>query len=207
MTPPNEPNSLGSRFSLGGLSLVVLVTLTLTGCVVALNPYYRDADLIRDPALEGRWIDEDGSEWHFTAGEGSVYQLRYSSSKEERPVGPRTVEARLLKLGDQRFLDLTVDPEANEDSLFDLHLIPVHSAWHLTIEGDTMTLASLNPGWVESELESASASASSVEVHGWRVLTGSTEDLQELLAAALAKPGGLQDPGVLRRITALPTAP
>ncbi|MBZ0112318.1 MAG: hypothetical protein K8J08_07660 [Thermoanaerobaculia bacterium] len=208
MMPPTEPDSLDGSSSLErsrslrAVLLILFAALTLTGCVVALNPYYRDADLLRDPALEGRWIDEDGSEWHFTAGEGLTYQLRYTSGKGERAQGPRTVEARLLQLGDDRFLDLTVDPKADEDSLFDLHLIPVHSAWHLTIEGDTMTLASLDPNWVEAETEAGRSRASYVEVHGWRVLTGSTADLQTVLAAALGTPGGLQQPGVLHRVDA-----
>lgn len=205
---PATPTASRSHFHpVGSLLTLLLVTLVLAGCVVALNPYYRDGDLASDPALEGSWIDEDGSEWHFAAGEDLTYQLLYTSSKSESNSSPRVVEARLLALGSHRFLDLTVDPQTDEHSLFDLHLLPVHTVWHLTIEGNTMTMASLNPSWVESESETGRSAARYTEVRGWRVLTGSTEDLQKLLVAALDAAEGLQSPGVLHRVDADQTSP
>src|SRR5712692_7345806 len=76
----------------------------LASCVpTGVHPFYRDADVIQDPALLGDWKDKpDGKErWSFTPGEGKSYSLEIQSD-DQRAV----FVAHLFKLDNERLLDL-----------------------------------------------------------------------------------------------------
>src|SRR4051812_35193657 len=98
------------------LSLVWLIALLLAGCVPSVNPLYTDKDLAFDPSLIGTWVEKDkenedaGSNWKFEKRDEHSYKLTITDGDKTSPL-----VARLVRLGDYRFLDLCPDKSGLED--------------------------------------------------------------------------------------------
>ena len=85
------------------LPVVLACTLSMTGCLtLSVYPLYTAKDLVTDPLLEGKWTDpEDKDVWEIRRN-GDAYVATCQTDKTSEPV-----EMRLVRLGEQRFLDLT----------------------------------------------------------------------------------------------------
>ena len=111
-----SPRGAHNATSIAILALVAVgLGWLLAGCVPsAVHPFYRAADVIRDPALLGVWKDKpNGKEcWTFTSGEGLGYTLEVQSDDQHA-----VFVAFLFKLGNARFLDLYPAKSALEEKL------------------------------------------------------------------------------------------
>src|SRR5688500_7739968 len=86
------------------LSILGLV-LIAAGCVPSLNPLYTEADVIFEPWLIGTWAEPDStSTWEFSKAGAKKYKLVQTDSDGQKAA----FEARLVKLKDQRFLDIVL---------------------------------------------------------------------------------------------------
>ena len=94
--------------SLLGLALL----LTACGPIEWLNPCYREADLIFDSALVGRWREpENESTLRFQRSGDKAYELFYTEARaDDAELQQSRFEAHLVRLGEYLFLDLL--PEA-----------------------------------------------------------------------------------------------
>lgn len=159
---------------------VVLLAI-ITGCVPCLNPIYTDKDLIFDPALVGTWGSGDVKEkWIFTKAGEKAYKLRQTDSDGLTA----DFEARLVRLGNYKFLDLMVtnadDVKLNGWAAFSL--IPAHLVLQVHELGPKLKISAMDPDWVKEWLEKNSKSIEHRKIGEDRyMLIASTADLQKFV--------------------------
>lgn len=158
----------------------VAVLLALAGCVRTLHPLYTEEDLAFDPALVGVWQPTEGNEeerWDFRKAGDKVYTLVHTD-EEDRTA---RLTAHLVELEGHRFLDLRPQQREDMNSVYQLHLQPVHT--FLRVESiEPLRLSPMKPNWIKNYLqEHPQALAHEDPEDGPAVLTASTEDLQDFV--------------------------
>lgn len=181
-----------------GLSWVLL-----SGCIPSLYPLYNEADLIYEPGLEGNWLSADSSQiWTFSQKTQVVYSGTYLGTSTDSVsqkyyhlvIGQikegtitDTLEARLGKLGNQYYLDLTPDMEAlnlNKEGITALHLIPGHTFYPMDWDGgDQFKLYALNPDVLEKGIKDKKYSLKLEEIDSRPLLMSPTSQLQKFILA------------------------
>ena len=187
-----------------------LFLLTLPGCIApSLHPLYTEAgpEIVFDRALLGTWTttpsegEESAAEtWTFAAGDERDYRLAILT--EGRVSHLRAV---LVKLGEHRFLDLTLGelPEEQQSCLPQyvvLHLMPVHSSARIRLDGDTLSLAFLDSEWVSDQATQGKLGIRGEAIDDAFVLTASPKDLQAFLLSVSGNDDAFPDPGHLTRV-------
>ncbi len=158
---------------------IILAALFL-GCVPSWNPLYTDKDLIFDPALVGNWKDKDNKEtWTFEKAGEKSYKLTHAD--EEKHVGK--FEARLLKIGSRRFLDLYLTEASEKDlecnSLAKAMLLPGHLFLRVDELGDSFKMAAPDPNWLEKHLAANPGAIACRKIgDGQFVFTAESKELQ-----------------------------
>ena len=93
-------------------------------------------------------------------------------------------DARLVQLGDYRFLDIYPEDDSPDDFLGS-HFVAAHTFWKLSLEDETMRLVGLNPEWLEDGLEDGTVQVPHIrlghDIDVW--LTAKTKELQEFVVA------------------------
>ncbi|HKQ40447.1 MAG TPA: hypothetical protein VJ063_20420 [Verrucomicrobiae bacterium] len=163
-------------------SAVLLLTI-VTGCVPSLNPIYTDKDLIFDPALLGKWGSDDPHEkWVFEKSSEKSYKLKQTDAEGLTA----EFDARLVRLGDYKFLDLTVtnidERHFKMNGLAVFSMIPAHLVLKLHEIGPKLKLSVIDAGWVNEWLEKNPRSLDHHKLGDNRyVITASTKDLQKFI--------------------------
>jgi hypothetical protein len=136
------------------------ILLFLSGCVVySFYPLYNEKDLFENKILLGNWMDEDSSMWSFTYpkmgnNENSPvdktgYELRIKE-KDEPELSKGFFDVKVIKLQGHYFLDFYLKDIGKDDlTLFDFHIIPVHTFAKLTIEKDSVIIQWFNQDWMK----------------------------------------------------------
>jgi hypothetical protein len=149
-----------------------------------LHPIYTEKDVIFDDALLGTWRQkpQDGDGWKFQRGEeDNTYHLILTEGMNSSPF-----TVRLVKLQDQRFLDLV----PHEDGLKSLQCEGLYKSGlirgHLFLRVDqiepALKLRWLNPDWMTDLLErEPNAIAHYQDGDKVFVLTATTRELQAFL--------------------------
>lgn len=195
--------------------LLLSLTLGLTGCLPSLHPLYTEDTLVFREELLGHWTDQQGEEestWHFTRGEGKLYQLTHTDSKGKAGY----FEVGLVQLGDQYFLDLYPDarrtdlPEDEEflkkpwflegmNELTQFHLLPAHTFVRVRWEGALLQLEWLGSEWLDDLFKKKRTAIRHEEVDGQTVLTASTQELQKFLTKYGSEDRAFSDLAILSR--------
>ena len=157
--------------------------LLFTACVApSLYPLYTEEDQAFDPELVGTWVDDDGVVYTLQAESRSGYSLTVVEDGESAEFS-----AHLVQLSAHRFLDIYPDGDLPIDHGFlKPHLVPAHTFWRLSLEGDTMRLVGLNMEWLEHELKNGAVSVTHSlwgDGNDLILLTAQTSELQEFLVA------------------------
>ena len=179
------------------LFLTCAAAAVMLGCVPSLQPLYSEKDPILLAPLAGTWVSEDGKDkFTFKADEPNTkYDVTCVSEK-----GTGLIEARLLRLGQQIFLDTTVNdlPDTkNEYPKF--HLVPVHLFTKISIEGDVLRYTTLNMEWIKKGVEQNKLVIRHETVNDTVLLTASTKELQEFVRAHADEKDAFQEPKELHR--------
>ena len=179
------------------LFLTCAAAAVMLGCVPSLQPLYLEKDPILLGPLAGTWVSEDGREkFTFKADEKEIkYDITCVCEK-----GTGRIEAHLLRLDKQLFLDTTVAdlPEVlNEYPKF--HLLPAHLFTKISIEGDVLRYATLNIEWIKKGIEQKKITLRHETVNDMTVLTAPTRELQEFIRAHAGEKDAFQEPKELRR--------
>ena len=111
------------------------------GCVVtAVHPYYRDCDLVNEPALTGEWRraagDADAEIWRFDTPVNRAWRLTIIEGRNTT-----ALQARAFKLEGQLFLDLT--PGEQDDPV-----APPHFLLKVTPTSPGLRMSELNQVWL-----------------------------------------------------------
>jgi hypothetical protein len=171
------------------LAVATLAAATLlSGCGVTLSihPLYTDKDLASDPQLEGRWTDDEAKDIWAVRKDGNVYVATCPTDKDSE-----AIEMRLVRLGDQYFLDLT---EKDTPSL----AIPGHLFAKISVSGDELLVQMMDSKWLEQKARESGFPH--LEVDKQVILTAPTPELQKFVLLHAGDAEAFEDAERLHRI-------
>jgi hypothetical protein len=83
--------------------------------------------------------------------------------------------------GDYLYWDLLAGPRDDESALWRQHRLTVHSFARVTLDGDRLEVAQLQPKWLKAALADSRVEIAHTTVEGDVILTASPAELQELV--------------------------
>jgi hypothetical protein len=191
-------------------AVLAVGSIATTGCdgdesvfVTSLQPVYTQLDLEADSRLNGVWADKEGDvTFSFEQGVGVEKQNEYKlvvKEKNGEQELPGEFEARLVRLGSTHFLDIY--PQSNErgSEFYRLHFARAHTFARLEIHEDSLQLQFLSASWLKARMDEKSVDTPCVKVDGVLLLTGTTEEVQELLSLHANDDEALADPVLLEK--------
>ena len=186
----SKPSSVRIRLLSTAIAAVVLCAAWLSGCdsdnanpfVPTLRPLYTATDLDMDAGLPGTWSDEKES--FSLVFEPDEKQRCYKLTVTESDNGKTTrgqFTVHLVQFGSGRVLDFYPEEQQNIDWFLNLHFTPTHSFARMDRNGDRMKVALLSGDWLKDRLVDKSVDTPHELVDGWLLLTGTTQDLRNLV--------------------------
>jgi hypothetical protein len=171
----------------------------LFGLALSLKPFYTDADLDFDPALAGSWTDtEDNVTFTFEQAEGKQYKLVVKETDDDH-VFSTDFEAHLLRLDGDWFLDLVPDSGQAGSTFYQMHLLRAHSIARIEMSRDSMKMSFFEGTWVQKKIDAKSDDISFQKADGTLLLTGTSEEVRDLILQAAHDDGGFSDAITLDR--------
>lgn len=175
------------------LVLIAVIVILFSGCVVySFYPLYTEKDLFPNNILTGGWVDEDGDEWNFEhsySGEkvpenidSTSYDLTFSHG-DEKLTDEGKFSVHIIKLGGHYFLDFYLEDFNNsgELTLYDFHIIPVHTFAKLTINQDTLKINWFDQDWLENLIEENKIRIHHEDNGDYILLTAKSDELQKFV--------------------------
>ncbi len=167
--------------------LLVLGSLMMGGCdggagfALSLQPFYTSADLETDQALAGTWTTKEGDvAFSFEEMEKKEYRLVVKESEGERET-TSLFEAHLVRLGSSLFLDFLPNGASEGSEFYQMHLFRAHSIARIELSQDTLQMAFLDGSWLKRKIDEKSVDVSHEKTEGTLLLTGTTEEVQDLV--------------------------
>jgi hypothetical protein len=162
-------------------SLVVAATAFAVagGCVPSLHPFYTPETMVYREALLGTWVNpSDNETWSFVSENDGQYVLTFTDS--EGLTGE--FEVHLVTMGDHLFLDFYPEPPEVESNEFYLgHLLAIHTLARLEMSDSGLTVAGMNPEWMEEYLDLHPEALAAERLDNTLVLTAATSELQRFV--------------------------
>lgn len=155
--------------------LIAAVTVAFAGCPArSIHPLFLDTDIQFDPALLGTWKSGDDS-YTFSPSTDKAYRTVIRSlSTDDSSV--YTVLTGTV--GRHRYLDSYPYVDADEH-----HYLSVHVFTLMTLNGDTLMMASFENDWLEQQIEAKKISIPHIKRGQEIILTATTKELQKMLRA------------------------
>lgn len=165
--------------------------LLLSGCVTSLQPLVTDKDAIFDAGLVGTWNQTNGdSRWEIQS-EDDAYRVIITAEEGKRG----EFQGRLTELDGRRYLDLKPDLDSIDAlNFYRWHLLPMHSFLRVDVTDGDMKLALMNIQWLQKYVEEHPDAIAVTEVDKRHVLSASTSELREFIAAHAGEPEFFMDP-------------
>ena len=174
----------------------------LSACIPSVHPFYTDKNVVFEPRLLGEWQPKEDADkpetWKFEKGEERTYKLTVME-KEGRH---GELSARLFKLQEEYFLDLTPTDckfATNEAGLVTAAMFPGHLLMRVTQFEPGLKLAFCDYEWLEKHLEAKPNSLAHHKGEQRLVLTARTSDLQQFVLEHLGEDGLFQKPSEMVR--------
>lgn len=169
------------------------------GFVLSLQPYYTPTDLESDQALVGAWTTTEGdATLIFEQGERNKYRVVVKEKDGERESSAE-FEAHLMRLGALWFIDFLPNGEAGGNEFYQMHLFRAHSIARIEFSQDTLQLAFFDATWLQKKIDEKAVDISHQKTDGTLLLTGTTEEVQDLLFLHGNDEGAFPDPMTLTR--------
>lgn len=177
-----------SRTSVLYLAIALAMgSLMMSGCdggggfVLSLEPSYTPADLASDQALVGAWTTTEGdATLNFEQGERQQYRVVVKEIDEGRESSAE-FEAHLVRLGALWFIDLLPNGKTGGGEFYQMHLFRAHSIARIELSHDTLQMAFLDATWLQKKIDEKAVDISHQKIDGTLLLTGATEEVQDLL--------------------------
>ena len=188
---------------------LLLVSLAAAGCddsgnpfVVSLQPFYMKADLEADPGLVGTWSDTEGDvSFTFEAGAEKEYTLVVKEREGEQETSGE-FEVHLIRLGGSWFIDFFPQNNSAGDEFYRVHFLRGHSIARIELRQDAMQMAFLSASWLSARIEEKSVDTPHEKADGSLLLTGTTQEVQELAYLYANDEKAFADPLSLERTRA-----
>jgi hypothetical protein len=178
-------------------SLVValpLLLVALTGCVPSLHPLYTAKDVIFDAALAGTWRSEEGDTWQITGAPNDAYDVLVVANGE-----PARLEGHLIRVGEERYLDLYPAEPDFRNEFYAGHLLRVHHFVRVRQKEDALEVAVLDENWLEKQLDAKRYSVRHEKIGDDYLLTAPPAALQAFLREVAADAEAFGDSALYRR--------
>jgi len=166
---------------------LALVGFVAVGCdsggnpfVMSLQPFYTKVDLEADPGLVGTWRDDEGYV-SFTFQQGT--EKEYTLVLKEREGGQETsseFEVHLMRLGGSWFIDFFPKGNSGVDEFYRVHFFRGHSIARVELGQDSMQMSFLSASWLSARIHEKSIDTPHERADETLLLTGTTEEVQEL---------------------------
>lgn len=175
-------------------SAALMTLLLLSACFQkSLNPFYSEETLIQLPELEGTWIDNHQYRITIESVDGLHYLM---TAEEEEGQSKAELSVHVFKLFQTIFMDVYVEdiePEPT-NSYYAYNVIPTHNVFKMDNLEGKWVLKPLLSKWTENMISNGILKIGEVKTNqDERILTGSTEELQNLLAYSLQDPDAYDD--------------
>ena len=183
--------------------LIGMLILFLSGCVVySFYPLYTEKDLFPNDILTGQWLetedetstigDADGI-WTFehpyidkenSEERDSLSYLLTLKTKVDSGYVESVFDVHLIELGGDYFLDFYLDDFLGADdlTLSDFHIIPVHTFAKLTLTNGGLFINWFNPDWLEELIRQNKIRIHHEDNGDFILLTAKTNELQKFVA-------------------------
>jgi hypothetical protein len=170
--------------------------------VVSLSPFYSKTDLEANPGLAGTWRDKEGDvSFTFEAGTEKEYTLVVKEREGGQEMSGE-FEAHLVRLGGSWFIDFFPKNSSGGDEFYRVHFFRGHSIARVELGQDSMQMAFLSASWLSARIEEKSIDTPHEKADGSLLLTGTTEELQELAYLYADDEKAFADPLTLERTRA-----
>jgi len=181
----------------------MLVVILASACVplASLNPLWDESHLVPLPALEGRWVSEDGDDTlTFAQVEKTKYHLRFSNKE-----GTSQFEVRAVMINNRTYLDFFPDDASLEKRLAGEAYLPIiltHFFARVSFAGDVMQITVLEDEALEKKVQSGETKIPIARFQDGTLLTADTPAIQEMVARFADDQGFWGEPDSFRRIPA-----
>ena len=171
---------------------LALVSIVPTGCdsdgnpfVMSLQPFYTQVDLEADSRLNETWTDKEGDvtfafEQGREKGKEKEYELVVKEKDGEQQVSGK-FDVRLVQLGAFWFLDIYPKSSEGKSEFYRMHFIRAHTITRVEIKQDSIQMAFLSASWLKAKIKENSIDTPYAKASDALLLTGTTEELQELV--------------------------
>ncbi|MFC1490015.1 hypothetical protein ACFL6K_02270 [Candidatus Latescibacterota bacterium] len=123
--------------------LLLITTMLFSGCLVtSIHPLGNEDDMVFDENLIGAWMDDDEDFWIFTKGEEKSYDLIIAADGEQAKF-----IARLIKLEDKLFLDISPERLDTGNIIYDVLMFPTHTFLKVSLDDSGLGLVFNDPEW------------------------------------------------------------
>jgi hypothetical protein len=183
-------------------------SIVATGCdsdgspfITSLQPFYTQLDLEADSRLNGIWSDKEGEvTFSFEEGkeEGKVYKLVVKEKDGEQEVSGE-FEARVVRLGAFDFIDIYPQNSKEGNEFYRAHFTRAHTIARVEISQDSIQMAFLSARWLKAKMDEKSVNTPCVKVDDTLMLTGTTEEAQELVFSHANDDGAFADSLLLEK--------
>ncbi len=183
-------------------------SIVATGCdsdgspfITSLQPFYTQLDLEADSRLDGIWSDKEGDvtfSFEERKEKGKEYKLVVKEKDGEQDVSGE-FEARVVRLGAFDFMDIYPQSSKEGNEFYRAHFTRAHTIARVEISQDSIQMAFLSARWLKAKMDEKSVDTPCVKVDDTLMLTGTTEEAQELVFSHANDDAAFADSVLLER--------
>jgi len=184
------------------ISIVLVLTFILPGCVYSLYPIYTNNDLVYESKLEGEWGSTGFKDvWKFEnllQHELAPYKNKAEYAEKEKfkssIINKKTylltyteknetgkMQVNLAKLDNNLFLDIFPESLDLKNSFFEDQFVPVHTYAKVKLLGDRFELYFFNTELLYKLLDQNTIRIKHENLEYYKLITASTEELQKFV--------------------------
>ena len=171
--------------------------------VMSLQPIYTPLDLEADSRVNGMWSDKEGEvTFSFEQGTEEGKLNEYKLVVREKDGGKQLsgeFEARVVRLGTTYFLDIYPESSKEGSDFYRLHFARAHTISRLEINQDSIQLEFMSASWLKAKIDEKSVDSACVEVDDALLLTGTTEEVRDLVYSHANDDKAFADPILLEK--------
>jgi len=193
---------LGAALALG--------SIVATGCdsdgspfITSLQPFYTQLDLEADSRLNGMWSNKEGDvtfsfEERKEEGKEKEYKLVVMERDGEQEMSGE-FEARVVRLGAFDFMDIYPQSSKEGNEFYRAHFTRAHTIARVEISQNSIQMAFLSARWLKAKMDEKSVDIGYVKVEDTLMLTGTTEEVQEVVFSHANDDGAFADSVLLEK--------
>ncbi len=171
--------------------LLISFTFLFTGCPArSVHPLFTQTEAVFNPSLVGTWVNNDES-YTFEKLHEKNYRLVTRPLNESDSM---VYAVTLGKIGATWFIDSY--PIVNSK---DHHYLSVHVFTRMKMQGDTLSIATLEADWLLKMITAKKIKITHVQRENEIILTASTTELQNFFATIAGTNDAFSDQNVLVR--------